>query len=177
MNTNKCPSSPRFLEKSLLKTVPKRSLSPFLQRKIRETSANLCRNPLKCQFSQRVLCEKSAVPYFLPAVFKKDEGFLRKTLEKQMKDLVVSQKNRSFSPNSAKISCFSEKISRLIAKNQQKIDARKEIIAKIVKKIEENSQNCAKPREKSYEICELELKFKKLARKTSPKASKLKEIH
>lgn len=178
--------SPVFLEKSLLKTVPKRSLSPYLQRKIHEKSRDLFKSPRNSQnfeLSPRNIQEKSALPYFLPAVFKKDEAFLRKMYEKQVNSLIISQKNRAFSPNSAKISWFSEKISRLVAKNQQKIDEHGRItkeIKEIHQKSGEKTGKLGKIPAKSYEIRELEEKFKKLARKTketSPKARKTREIH
>lgn len=164
-------SPPLLIEKEIKKEIPKRSLSPYLTRKIHDSSFKISRESSpKTSRQEKTILNQNPLYFCLPALLNKEKISIKNQYEKEMNFLKESSQKDPIQKNAVKIIFTKEKISRIISKNQRIIEKNKNFDTNF-KEIATNKyrQNLGKFSCKEYEILELEKTFKNLSKKIAAK--------
>ena len=165
--------SPKLIEGKILRNFSKRSLSPYLQRKIQDNSYVIYhreQSPSVQNQEQNALNNLNKLPF----IFPNKEGNKAKNLcKKEMKALIGAENQKQFKRFDMQINNFEEKIERLIALSKRNEREHKIISQKVKEKVnrKENSSlgRAVKMAKENYEINEISKEFKRLVRKIGTK--------
>ena len=155
-----CHFSPESIEKNVISFLPKRSLSPYLYRKIQDNSLTIFqrdRSP-----SKQDIASKSKLPFIFPDKNRVVNAY-KKEYELEVVNVLKNVENAKYKRFTYKITHFKEKLDRLISQNACKIKENQALQLKLKEKAENNKKTYRS--HIGYEVNEIDRSFKTLIRK------------
>ena len=165
--------TPKVIENTIKKNLTKRSLSPFLLRKIHDNSFiiyNRDLSPSQMHQKDTALENQCKLPFIFPN--KKPDNPL-KTFQKEFKNMLDEANHRKMQKIDLKIMNFSEQMERLIAQSQKTTRDQTKLTERIIEKANEKHEGkMGIFYMKKFEVKEIEGEFRRLARKMAVKTRK-----
>lgn len=170
------PLTPKLIETTIKFNVARRSLSPFLQRKIHEKSFliyNRDLSPSQANQKDQAVTNQYKLPFIFPN--RPSNTNPLQTYQENLKLLLNEANKKKKEKVDLRIMNFTEKIGRLIDKSHKTDREREKLTERLTAKAsEKHERNMGQGFVKEYDVRTLEKDFEKLALKIGEKPTKRK---
>ena len=170
------PLTPKLIETTIKFNVARRSLSPFLQRKIHEKSFiiyNRDLSPSEANQKDQAVTKQYTLPFIFPN--KPSNTNPLQIYKKNLKVLLNEANKKKKEKIDLRIMNFTEKIGRLIDKSHKTSREREKLTERLTAKASEKyERNKGQGFVKEFQVKTLEKEFQKLAVKIGEKPLKKK---